>query len=167
MLCFVKNVFSSDSIFLTPIRIIFSEGKPSFIIACRNSSCVGSCCGCMQSACASKIIRNGFLCFSWKAFRSGYVIEWSPPRKIFSFSGGRFACGWWVASLVGRFACGLGLSPELANISFALLYKICSDSWMLLLSTWMCSIGVLMNCFIASGVCSGPFNPRAFILLVE
>lgn len=38
---------------------------------------------------------------------------------------------------------------------------------MLLLSTSMCSIGNFKNCFIASGVCSGPFSPSALILLLE
>jgi len=79
MLCLDKNSDSSGSIFLAPIRIILSDGKPFSIIALKNSSCVASFCGAMQSACASKIIRNGFLFCSWKALKIGYVIEWSPP----------------------------------------------------------------------------------------
>jgi len=71
ILCWFKNSCSSGSAFLSPIMIIFSDGKPSSIIALRNSSCVGSCCGCMQSAWASKIIRNGLELFSLKALNIG------------------------------------------------------------------------------------------------
>ncbi len=37
MSCFVRNFASSGSTFLTPTRIIFSDGNPSSIIARRNS----------------------------------------------------------------------------------------------------------------------------------
>ncbi len=68
----------------------------------------------MQSACATNIIRNGFLCVSWKALRRGYVIEWSPPKKTKGFFGGSVV-RWFGGS--GRAT----LSPGLANISLAFL----------------------------------------------
>jgi len=81
MLFSFRNLISSGSIFLVPIRIMFCVGNPFSIIALRNSSCVGSCCGGMQSAWASNTIRNESLFFSWNALKIGYVIEWSPPMN--------------------------------------------------------------------------------------
>ena len=66
-----RNFISAGSIFLVPTRIIFSAGNPFSIIALRNSSCVGSCCGCIQSACASNTIRNGSLFCSLNALKIG------------------------------------------------------------------------------------------------